>query len=88
MGDVGVSLAEIIEVRGCGLNDDELLALIIIGCEVLTKTPAGVYAPEHVILHTDGELEVYIWLVLFTVPVISNENYSETCFIAKIILEL
>uniref|UniRef100_A0A8R1TT13 FERM domain-containing protein n=1 Tax=Onchocerca volvulus TaxID=6282 RepID=A0A8R1TT13_ONCVO len=58
MGDVGVSLAEIIEVRGCGLNDDELLALIIIGCEVLTKTPAGVYAPEHVILHTDGELEI------------------------------
>ncbi|VDP11919.1 unnamed protein product [Onchocerca flexuosa] len=58
MGDVGVSLAEIIEVRGCGLNDDELLALIIIGCEVLTKTPAGVFTPEHVILHTDGELEI------------------------------
>uniref|UniRef100_A0A915PK59 PDZ domain-containing protein n=1 Tax=Setaria digitata TaxID=48799 RepID=A0A915PK59_9BILA len=58
MGDVGVSLSEIIEVRGCGLNDDELLALIIIGCEVLTKTPAGVFSPEHVILHTDGELEI------------------------------
>ncbi|KAL3982712.1 PDZ domain (Also known as DHR or GLGF) family protein [Acanthocheilonema viteae] len=58
MVDVGVSLSEIIEVRGCGLNDDELLALIIIGCEVLTKTPAGVFSPEHVILHTDGELEI------------------------------
>ncbi|VDK83204.1 unnamed protein product [Litomosoides sigmodontis] len=58
MGDIGVSLSEIIEVRGCGLNDDELLALIIIGCEVLSKTPAGVFSPEHVILHTDGELEI------------------------------
>ncbi|EFO27314.2 hypothetical protein LOAG_01159 [Loa loa] len=58
MGDVGVSLSEIVEVRGCGLNDDELLALIIIGCEVLTKTTAGVFSPEHVILHTDGELEI------------------------------
>ncbi|EJW78968.1 hypothetical protein WUBG_10122 [Wuchereria bancrofti] len=58
MDDVGVSLLEIVEVRGCGLNDDELLALIITGCEVLTKTPAGVFSPEHVILHTDGELEI------------------------------
>ncbi|VIO87353.1 Uncharacterized protein BM_BM6419 [Brugia malayi] len=58
MDDIGVSLSEIVEVRGCGLNDDELLALIIIGCEVLTKTPAGVFSPEHVILHTDGELEI------------------------------
>ncbi|MCP9265807.1 Tyrosine-protein phosphatase non-receptor type 13 [Dirofilaria immitis] len=58
MGDIGVSLSEIIEVRGCGLNDDELLALIIIGCEVLIKTPAGVFSPEHVILYTDGELEI------------------------------
>lgn len=58
MGGIGVSLSEIVEVRGCGLNDEELLAVIIIGCEVLSKTPAGVFSPDHVILHTDGELEV------------------------------
>ncbi|VDN03701.1 unnamed protein product [Thelazia callipaeda] len=58
MGDVGVSLSEIIEVRGCGLNDDELLALIIIACEVLSQVPAGLFSPEHIVLHTDGELEI------------------------------
>ncbi|VDN32087.1 unnamed protein product [Gongylonema pulchrum] len=44
MGGVGVSLSEIIEVRGCGLTDEELLALVIIGCEVLARTPPGLAA--------------------------------------------
>lgn len=56
--DIGVSLAEIVEVRGCGLTDEELLALVIIGCEVLAKSPTGVFSPEQVILHTDGELQI------------------------------
>lgn len=67
MSDIGVSLSEIIEVRGCGLNDDELLALIIISCEVLTRVPAGVFSPEYVVLHTDGELEVCILMFIVSI---------------------
>ncbi|VDM37179.1 unnamed protein product [Toxocara canis] len=68
MGDVSVSIAEIIEVRGCRLNDDELLALIIIACEQLTKTPPGVFTPDHVFVHMFGDLEI---------KVVSPEKVSE-----------
>lgn len=62
MGDVSVSISEVIEVRGCRLNDEELLALIIIACEQLTKTPAGVFTPDHVFVHMFGDLEVCIFV--------------------------
>uniref|UniRef100_F1KQZ6 Tyrosine-protein phosphatase non-receptor type 13 n=1 Tax=Ascaris suum TaxID=6253 RepID=F1KQZ6_ASCSU len=60
MGDVSVSISEVIEVRGCRLNDEELLALIIIACEQLTKTPAGVFTPDHVFVHMFGDLEIKV----------------------------
>uniref|UniRef100_A0A0N5AXK2 KIND domain-containing protein n=1 Tax=Syphacia muris TaxID=451379 RepID=A0A0N5AXK2_9BILA len=60
MGDIGVSISEIVEVRGCGLNDDELLALIIIGCEVLSKAPRGVFSPSQVFVHNEGDLQIEI----------------------------
>ncbi|VDK25024.1 unnamed protein product [Anisakis simplex] len=60
MGDVGVSISEIIEVRGCRLNDDELLALIIIACEQLAKTPSGLFTPDYVFVHMLGDLEIQV----------------------------
>uniref|UniRef100_A0A915CJL8 KIND domain-containing protein n=2 Tax=Parascaris univalens TaxID=6257 RepID=A0A915CJL8_PARUN len=55
-----VSIAEVIEVRGCRLGDDELLALIIVACEQLAKTPAGVFTPDHVFVHLLGDLEIKV----------------------------
>lgn len=67
MAEIGVSVSEIIEVRGSGFNVDELLALILIGCEQLSKTPTGVFTADHIIIYSDGSLRVngFIFMIFF-----------------------
>ncbi|WKY08363.1 hypothetical protein Q1695_007690 [Nippostrongylus brasiliensis] len=70
--DIKVSVAEVCEVRGSGLESHELLALAAAAAEILPPCPRGtVFDPENVFISSKGTVEIH------TVP----QSSVDECFV-------
>ncbi|TMS39923.1 hypothetical protein L596_006374 [Steinernema carpocapsae] len=57
---IRVSISEISEVRGDGLEANELLAVIYASAETLLKARAGVFSADHLFISHDGKIHVNV----------------------------